>query len=163
MKTLKSIFKDLLKNQPDSQEQQTENATNNRSSNPNETQSQRQASAETVESEINQNQNQNETETDEMAGADRMDNPDSPGTVENSQGTETEIVSDQKQSNSEGECGGASTSEVEEAYRKGYLEGRNSKIEETYFPKTQDGVPEFNGSPAKFSQLGDIFSIAREA
>lgn len=52
---------------------------------------------------------------------------------------------------------------VEEAYRRGLIDGRNEQIEELYFPKLNDGIPHFRGSPSKCRPVGDIFSMAREA
>lgn len=52
---------------------------------------------------------------------------------------------------------------IKEAYEKGVIDGRNSKIEETFFPKGNDGIPHFHGAPSTLSPIGDIFSMAREA
>lgn len=52
---------------------------------------------------------------------------------------------------------------IEAAYRQGIIEGRNQRIEEIHFPKSDDGIPHFHGSPAKGRRAGDIFSMAREA
>ena len=52
---------------------------------------------------------------------------------------------------------------IEEAYQRGVIDGRNAKIEEEYFPKTNDGIPQFHGSFSKENSFGDIFSMAREA
>lgn len=49
------------------------------------------------------------------------------------------------------------------AYERGLIDGRNSRIEERYFPKEDDGIPEFHGSPSKEIKTGDIFRIARDA
>ena len=51
----------------------------------------------------------------------------------------------------------------EEAYKQGLIDGRNSVIEETYFPKGDDGIPHFRGNPSLADPMGDIFSMAREA
>ncbi|MCH5237756.1 MAG: hypothetical protein J1E95_08160 [Muribaculaceae bacterium] len=50
----------------------------------------------------------------------------------------------------------------EEAYREGEIAGRNSKIEEKYFPSADDGIPHFRGMKEKQSSTG-IFSLARNA
>ena len=51
----------------------------------------------------------------------------------------------------------------EEAFREGELSGRNARIEETYFPKTDDGLPHFKGTARRSRPFGDIFDTAREA
>ena len=57
----------------------------------------------------------------------------------------------------------SSYASFEEAYEQGLIDGRNSVIEETYFPKGDDGVPHFRGNPSLADPMGDIFSMAREA
>ena len=98
----------------------------------------------------NQNQKQNETETDESAGNSELDNPDAGENPRNNQ------------EEPGGEGNGISET-PEEAYRRGVIDGRNQQIEEKYFPKTDDGIPNFRGRPEKSSPLSDIFSMAREA
>lgn len=51
--------------------------------------------------------------------------------------------------------------EIADAYQKGLIDGRNQKIEETYFPKNDDGVPHFHGCSNPYSPVSDIFNIAR--
>lgn len=51
---------------------------------------------------------------------------------------------------------------TEEAYLKGEIAGRNSRIEEVYFPTKDDGVPHFRGYVSR-KPSSDIFSMAREA
>lgn len=53
---------------------------------------------------------------------------------------------------------------IEEAYRKGVIEGRNAQIEEKYFPMTDDGIPRLrSGRPLKKRSSDNIFALAREA
>lgn len=52
----------------------------------------------------------------------------------------------------------------ESAYKEGEKAGRNAKIEEEYFPATDDGIPHFNGiNRHSGKKREDIFSLAREA
>ena len=51
--------------------------------------------------------------------------------------------------------------ELAEAYERGLRDGRNSKIEETYFPTCDDGVPVFNGDISNPKSASDFFSIAK--
>lgn len=52
----------------------------------------------------------------------------------------------------------------EAAYREGEKAGRNAKIEEEFFPTTDDGIPHFNGlNRPSGKKRDDIFSLAREA
>lgn len=53
--------------------------------------------------------------------------------------------------------------EIEAAYQRGVIDGRNSIIEERYFPVLDDGLPRFRGCQSKMDSLNDIFSMAREA
>ena len=52
---------------------------------------------------------------------------------------------------------------VDEAYQKGFIDGKNAQIEEKYFPKSNDGLPHFRGRQSKPNYTADIFSMAREA
>ena len=61
-----------------------------------------------------------------------------------------------------GERGGEPAIETSE-YQRGFIDGRNQKIEEMFFPKYDDGVPHFRGTPTPQSPSIDIFSLAREA
>ena len=128
MKTIKALLKDFLywRNVTEKPERKSDNIeppnnknikTNNNSNNTKNT------------------NNNDETENLEMAGDNRMDCPDAPGSIEN----------------------------AEEAYQRGVIDGRNSRIEEMYFPKIEDGIPHFRGNPSKANPMGDIFSMAREA
>lgn len=49
-----------------------------------------------------------------------------------------------------------------QAYKEGELAGRNAKITEEYFPKTNDGIPNLPNSNGKDDDES-IFSIARQA
>ena len=128
-----------------------------------------------------QNQNQNETETNESARNPQLDNP-SPGKDSRlDQG-------DQKSGDTAGATGAESGTTLttpeknpqatdnqldktpqsheealKEAYRKGEIAGRNAQIEEKYFPKTDDGVPQFRGRASKQAVSSDIFTMARNA
>ena len=53
--------------------------------------------------------------------------------------------------------------ELAEAYERGLRDVRNSKIEETYFPTCDDGVPVFNGDISNPKSPSDFFSIAKKA
>ncbi|MCH5242963.1 MAG: hypothetical protein J1F67_11210 [Muribaculaceae bacterium] len=55
------------------------------------------------------------------------------------------------------------TQSLKAAYEQGLIDGRNLVIEETYFPKGDDGIPHFRGNPSLADPMGDIFSMAREA
>lgn len=81
-------------------------------------------------------QNDHERENDENPRHSGMDNPD---------------------------AGKDSGTDTEEAYRRGLIDGRNSKIEEIYFPCREDGVPQFRGSNSREISVSDIFSVARNA
>ena len=48
-----------------------------------------------------------------------------------------------------------------EAYREGEIAGRNAKIMEKHFPKTDDGLPHLNGTSTPTASH-DIFNIARD-
>ena len=50
----------------------------------------------------------------------------------------------------------------ERAYKEGELAGRNSRIEEKYFPQNDDGLPHFNGMKERTGEIG-IFNLARKA
>ena len=52
--------------------------------------------------------------------------------------------------------------DIEEAYKRGVLDGRNARIKEEFFPNNDDGVPALNGAPA-FCPQNDIFSLASQA
>ena len=120
--------------------------------------------------EISQNlkPNQNETETDESARDPQLDNPDArqdppvgeecsekpEGTGESGPGPESGRESGPDRRDIE--------AEIRKAYEEGVIAGRNQKIEEIYFPKT-DGIPDFHSSIANDASAGSIFSMAREA
>ncbi|MCH5234906.1 MAG: hypothetical protein J1E16_06400 [Muribaculaceae bacterium] len=131
MKTIKALLKDFLywRNVTEKPERKSDNIeppnTNNNNTN----------NTKNTNTTNNSNNTNDETENLEMAGDNRMDCPDAPGTIEN----------------------------AEEAYQRGVIDGRNSRIEEMYFPKIEDGIPHFRGNPSKANPMGDIFSMAREA
>lgn len=113
----------------------------------------------------NQNQNEDETENHEDPGDNQLAAADSPEDYGNaSQGT------GQPGSGKEGletEEKTLSRKDLEEAVKKAYneglVDGRNQTIEERYFPKKEDALPNFRGTPPKNRSFGGIFSIAREA
>ena len=93
--------------------------------------------------ENNKNRDENERKTDEIPGDPRVDSPD-----------------DRENSESLQERGEVT---LEEAYRRGVIDGRNQQIEERYFPKVEDGIPHFHGRPSESLPSSSIFSMAREA
>lgn len=103
----------------------------------------------------NQNSDNHETESDENPGIPGMDNSDAG----ESDGNAQEAIP---------EPGDAGTrrdfeAELKEAYQKGVIDGRNAKIEEQYFPKHDDGIPQFRGAASASNSAPNIFSMAREA
>ena len=118
---------------------------------------------------------EHETETDEISGDPGLDNSalrenprtaeepaqqPEPGTPDGSESGTTELEKDISTPGiSEEEFNAA----VADAYKRGFLDGKNASIEEKYFPKTDDGIPAFRGRPSTAVLAGDIFSMAREA
>lgn len=123
-----------------------------------------------------QNDKQDETDNHESGGVDNMDSEADPSTLD----VDEEVGQSQPagEPGSGGDPGGeleedeatpvVMTAEelemrLEESYRKGLIDGRNEKIEETYFPLSDDGIPQFRGRPSRNLQAADFFSMAREA
>lgn len=109
----------------------------------------------TINSLTLKNQTQNETENHEDPGFPGMDNPD---VGQNSRDAE-EQQREQDRQQQEREMRDA----LKKAFDDGVKAGRNSKIEELYFPKGEDGIPVFHGNASKLDCESDIFSLAREA
>lgn len=132
--------------------------------------------------------NQDETETDESAGIPVVDNPplgenpgddqgekrgageltpsssDSPSERKTQEETSSQTLADpQKDDPGQSEEDNETQKRIEEAYRKGLIDGKNARIEERFFPKNDDGIPNFRGRPQLPPPLSDIFSMAREA
>ena len=114
--------------------------------------------------------NSNETETAETPRHPRVDNPDAWQNPRNNEEIGSTISGGVIASQSPAEPAiGNKANEVSEDstglsdYERGRIDGRNERIEEIYFPKTDDGIPHFRGRPAKPSSGPDIFSMAREA
>ena len=117
--------------------------------------------------------NSDETENHEMAGVsdvadtaaaelpgnpEKTEKADREGeTVSNGNPTDLRELSDHE------ETPAPSENALKKAYEEGYIAGRNSSIEEKYFPKDDDGIPHFHGSPSQNISGSDIFSMAREA
>lgn len=129
----------------------------------------------------NLNNEHNETETDEIHGDSGMDSADDPQNFRDpsgnqpSEGQETPERTETGGGDSGRGEGGGSTgggirltieeyeSALKESYEKGWKEGRNTGIEEKYFPKNNDGIPRFPGNAQPQNPADSIFSIAREA
>ena len=109
----------------------------------------------------------NERETDEDLRHPELDNP-LPG----------ETPRPLQEHEESGECGGESApgtgnggecgridyeKAIAEAYQRGLIDGRNAQIEERYFPKKDDGIPHFHGSPSNGVTVGDFFRMAKGA
>lgn len=131
------------------------------------------------------NQNQDERETDEGARVSELDTADPAETNENAQESEpVETEPQEPEPSGHDGTGGAGTGgaggeclthgdpspdlptreeEVEAAYQKGLIDGRNAAIEEKYFPTKDDGIPHFRGRVSRPQPFSDIFSMAREA
>lgn len=112
---------------------------------------------------------ENETESDEISRNPVMDNPNARKDSrigEECQKQSGESGSGEQQSggelNEQEEKPKSQEDAVKEAYEKGLRDGRNSQIEELYFPKIDDGVPHFRGTVSK-EPFSDIFSMARDA
>lgn len=52
---------------------------------------------------------------------------------------------------------------VDEAFRKGELQGRNTAIIEKHFPESDDGLPHLNGTVYDGNPGSSIFDIAKDA
>ena len=157
MKTLKSFLKDLLRSKESSAITPDE-ISNNRESTGDENQTNL----------LTQKPNQDEAETDESVGNPELDNPDvreDPGTCEElgqpesgtgESGEQPERVDPEKETRD-------FEREIEDAYQRGVIDGRNAVIEDKFFPSLDDGVPRFRGISSKENFAADIFSMAREA
>ena len=110
-----------------------------------------------------------ETEDHEMAGVPGVDH-----TTDRKLPSENQKDSDaSEQAGKTGGESGGTAGDVKEGekeanakpltYEQGLIDGRNSKIEEIYFPREDDGIPRFRGFSPKQRQTPDIFSVAREA
>ena len=178
MKTVKALLKELLKGkkqEPDGENRSSDVSTIHQSGEDYEALSVNQQNFST------KNQEKDETETDEDPGVPELDNPDAGKIAGDNQGEEgtgeiKSITSTPPSPQSEGlgsmksnipETGEIESQEdnlIKEAFEKGRIAGRNEKIEESYFPTTDDGIPHFHGKPTqRNSSYGDIFSMAREA
>ena len=120
---------------------------------------------------INPKNSDHETETDENPGDYCVADPDSTRPVEEPQGDTTpegelnsqeETISEGDDTSLEGNVENIDELLLE-AYERGVKDGRNAAIEETHFPKVDDGVPHFRGNAVPNTPMGDIFSMAREA
>ena len=112
---------------------------------------------------INQKPKNYERETDEVLGHPGMDNSDArenPRISEEFQATAASGVTGSDSSNEEKPD---TDRLIREAYEKGLIDGRNSKIEEVHFPTTDDGVPRFNGAAPSSLDYDSIFTLALEA
>ena len=157
MKTLKSIFRQLL---------------NGSKENKSPTQNKNAASEQEIKTKAETSNNNHlknrsdETENVESARNSELDNPD---VGENPGNREKLEESEGGSGNGEAESGGLSREtdngrelEIAAAYEKGVIDGRNQKIMELYFPDMEDGIPRFRGSASSDLTTG-IFSLAREA
>ena len=113
-------------------------------------------------------QNQDERETDENSRCTGLDNSDAGKDSRTDEKCQTADSSDGAGNYANRESLKDNSSSVrqetvEEAYRRGLIDGRNSKIEELYFPNLDDGIPHFRGCPSNEIKSDDIFSVAREA
>ena len=98
-----------------------------------------------------QNQDEDETKNHEVAGDNIVAHPDNQ---ESDRKIETEQSSGVNHDLEK---------EIEKAYNRGLIDGRNARIEETFFPKKAESVPAFRGTPRNSMPSSDIFSVAREA
>ena len=146
MKTIKTLLKEFLSKQsPHEENNEAENPENDRMAPSND--------AITTPESINpKTTNNNETETNEMAGNHGMVDPDNSEIDLHDQGEPQENTSIQDLEQ-----------RLREAYARGVKDGRNMKIEEEYFPNSDDNIPHFHGNPSPASPFSDIFSMAREA
>lgn len=129
-----------------------------------------------------------ETETHEISGDSRLDSADAPKSDGLDQTAKTESEESEPlqepgmygesgepgelaDSGESGESGDSAESleynleeALKEAYEKGRRDARNEMIEQKYFPKRDDGIPHFHGTPPRRStSTTGIFSLAREA
>lgn len=111
---------------------------------------------------LTQKTQNNETETDENRGNPVVDNSSSG----ENHGTDQEFKEPTDRGTGQRGVRPEDTSEFQEAVKRAFEEGvkagRNAKIEETYFPKQDDGIPHFRGTTPS-APSNDIFSLAREA
>lgn len=119
-----------------------------------------------------------ETEIDENSGNPGMDTPADQEIDANAEGAQTGGGEGERRIQPGGDGGEPEEAKelqsgiekekmtaeaLEKAYQDGYLAGKNAKIEEKYFPKTDDGLPNFRGYNKPARPVSTIFSMAREA
>ena len=163
MKTIKSLIRDILrKDKPEKPQERDAKEEHSEPKN----------AVEAQNEVINPlNSNNNETENHEMDRDSGMADPADPKISgdfqrpgnESGESEETDRGESQPVESKGEETTADMAVKIREAYEKGLIDGRNSRIEEVYFPKENDGVPVFHGSNRKSTPSTDIFSMAREA
>ncbi|MCH5226061.1 MAG: hypothetical protein J1D77_08655 [Muribaculaceae bacterium] len=114
----------------------------------------------------------NETKDHQDPGNPQLDNSldrEADGDAQEQQSTNsnpqsgTQLESQQEREQQEREQREQFEQELRNAFQQGVIAGRNTKIEETFFPTTDDEIPRLNGRSPRQGSLDDIFSLAREA